>query len=784
MAIVAPSQVAIIGTAEVQRLLAAVTAEKQRLASLLNSIGDEVWFADIEGRFTLANPAGLNEFGLAVLDKLDVKEMVAGLEVYRGDGSLRPVEETPALRALAGEVIRGEDETVRTPGTGELRHRRVSSTPVRDGDGRIIGSVSVARDVTDRKCAEDTLRDSEARFRTICETSPLGIIFTDLNLNTVYSNEAQQRICGFSALEQAGQNWRVAIHPEDLERVIREWQEIRRTTRSFRSERRYRHKDGKIVWAGLTAAPIRDKTGVRGYVGIVEDITERKRSEEEVRESEAKQRLFLQHAPASIAVLDAQMHYVTTSQRWLSDFGLQGQILRGRSHYDVLPEIPERWKEIHRRCLAGAVERAEEDPFERADGRVQWLRWEIRPWYAGSGVVGGLIIFCEDITKRKIAESALAENRERLDLALASAKIATFEWDIVNNRRKWDANVHRLLGTDPATFAGSAEEFFRIIHPDDRESMRQALAGAIEMGTLETEYRAVLPDGAIRHVASRGNVHRDASGRAVRMTGITWDITARKQAEEEIRMLNQELESRVVERTSELQAAVGALEMQIAERQRLEREILEISEREKSRVGQDLHDGLCQTLAGIGFLARALQRNLEEEKLPVGTAVAKADTIANLLKEAINEARGLAAGMYPVNIEEYGLAPALEKLAADTAQRFRINCKFKCAESVVLADTRAAAHLYRITQEAVSNAIRHGGAGLVQISLGTAGGQITLKIEDDGMGQLKDMEPTGMGLKTMNYRARSIGGSLDIWQRPPHGIAVVCSFPNQHTPGA
>lgn len=235
----------------------------------------------------------------------------------------------------------------------------------------------------------------------------------------------------------------------------------------------------------------------------------------------------------------------------------------------------------------------------------------------------------------------------------------------------------------------------------------------------------------------------------------------------------------MIERTSELRAAVDALETQIAERRQIEREILEISERERSRVGQDLHDGLCQTLSGIGLLAKALKRNLEEDKLPAGVAAAKADTIANLLKEAVNEARGLAAGMYPVNIEEYGLAPALERLAADTAQRFHMNCKFKCASPIVLVDNHAAAHLYRITQEAVRNAITHGRAELVLITLAASGERITLKIQDSGQGLLKEMEPMGMGLKTMNYRARSIGASLDFRQRPRRGIAVTCSFMNQ-----
>ena len=150
---------------DARKLLATVQAEKDRLSALINSMNDEVWFADTDKRFSLANSRGLQEFGLGAVNVIDVKKMAAGLEVYRPDGTPRPVEEAPPLRALKGEVVRNQEEIIRTPSGSELRYREVNAAPVRDAGGNIIGSISVVRDITDRKRVEIELRKSEEALR-------------------------------------------------------------------------------------------------------------------------------------------------------------------------------------------------------------------------------------------------------------------------------------------------------------------------------------------------------------------------------------------------------------------------------------------------------------------------------------------------------------------------------------------------------------------------------------------------------------------------------------------
>jgi PAS domain S-box-containing protein len=140
---------------------------------------------------------------------------------------------------------------------------------------------------------------------------------------------------------------------------------------------------------------------------LEKELTERKKVEEALRESEQRLRLFIEHAPTALAMFDREMRYLAVSQRWLKDYCLGPGDIIGRSYYDIFPEIPERWKEVHQRGLEGEVVRADEDRFERTGGGSQWVRWEVRPWYTADGVIGGIVIFTEDITERKRAEEKL-----------------------------------------------------------------------------------------------------------------------------------------------------------------------------------------------------------------------------------------------------------------------------------------------------------------------------------------------------------------------------------------
>lgn len=220
----------------------------------------------------------------------------------------------------------------------------------------------------------------------------------------------------------------------------------------------------------------------------------------------------------------------------------------------------------------------------------------------------------------------------------------------------------------------------------------------------------------------------------------------------------------------------------ISERRRLELEVLRISDEERRRIGQDLHDGLGQQLTGIGLIARSLTRNLAKAGSP---AAETADEITTLIHDADEQARRLARGLVPVELGVDGLPAALHRLAANATHLFGIECVFEPGiESYeLLHSPEQASHLYRIAQEALRNAVRHGQAERVVITLTAGSERLRLRILDDGTGIPDGVMAaghdgtSGMGLNIMNYRARIIGGSLDVRSGPDGGTVVTCTLP-------
>ncbi|HEX5175669.1 MAG TPA: PAS domain S-box protein [Chthoniobacteraceae bacterium] len=219
--------------------------------------------------------------------------------------------------------------------------------------------------------------------------------------------------------------------------------------------------------------------------------------------------------------------------------------------------------------------------------------------------------------------------------------------------------------------------------------------------------------------------------------------------------------------------AVLVVARDISRRKNAERDVLKISDRERASFGRDLHDSICQSLMGTTLLAEGLAKQLRKGH---PRSAALADQLARALRSCGEEARNLARGLCPITMQQHGLVAALHELASEVAARARVKCTLQCDERIMIEDTARAAHLYRIAQEAIANAIRHGDAKSVFISLGGNNGQITLRVEDNGKGLPAKPKQSGMGLHTMRYRASLIGGSIDVRRARRRGTVVTCTF--------
>ncbi len=390
--------------------------ENEVVSAILASIGDEVWFADTERRFTLANAAAVGEFGVAASGGLLVEQVVAATEVYRPDMTPRPVEEAPPLRALAGEVVRNQEEVVRTPGSGELRHRVVNAAPVRDAEGGVIGAVATVRDITESKQAEQLL-DS------VVKNTPASLALwsvPDLRLlvfNPVYQSYAPgKRMEGRTLLEI----WPEAPELEEEFRRVAETGEpyevadrLVRVSRSAGGPLESRHFSYSIV-----RVPLPGDAGW-GLLNTAIETTESRRSELALRESEQRFRLMFEHHSAVMLLLDPATGAIVDGNTAATRFyGYSRDELIALSIHD-LNQLPA--EEVAAEYQRAAAEERSHFTFPHvaAGGETRWVDVHSAP----VEVRGRKLLFSiiQDATERKQAEKALSQSEATLRGILNSA---------------------------------------------------------------------------------------------------------------------------------------------------------------------------------------------------------------------------------------------------------------------------------------------------------------------------------------------------------------------------
>ena len=362
-------------------------------------------------------------------------------------------------------------------------------------------------------------------------------------------------------------------------------------------------------------------------------------------------------------------------------------------------------------------------------------------------------------------------SEKRFNLAADSANLGMWEWDLEKDEI-WVSPTRRAQLGFPPTGRITFEELISRWHEGDRDKVRQAVNDAIQQGKdYQAEFRFVRGDGSMQWVCARGRVQVDEKGDPKRLTGISLDITARKEAEVLAQQQRGELERLRQQKTA-------FLEREVAERARLEREVIESCAREQRRIAYDLHDGVGQQLVGIALSAKLLEEQLRADR---PFEADKASAIVRLANEATRQARLTARSLE--GADDVGdLKTALESLAMNISESCRVRSTVKANGASRPVSAPVAAQLYRIAQEAARNAVEHGAAREVLIQLTFGHRDMLLTVQDDGEGFNTKTNGHGMGLRIMRYRAQCIGGSCEVQTGEGKGTTVRCRVPLEAQP--
>jgi len=505
---------------------------------------------------------------------------------------------------------------------GEYRWILDIGVPRYGRDGSFAGYIGSCIDVTERRRAE------EARFRhaAILESSEDAIISKNLAAVITSWNAGAERMFGYTESEAVGQPITILIPPELHEEEDQILDKLRAGGRIEHYETTRATKTGKPIAVSLTISPIKDSTGkVVGFCKLAHDITDRKRAEQALQETnrsleiqtsalrsqEELLKIFVKNVPAAVAMLDRDMRYVQVSDRWCTDY-LPGraQIL-GRSHYEIFPDLPERWKEVHRRALQGETLRADEDSWDGRDG-THWARWEVRPWKTREGAVGGILILAEDISRRK--------------------------------------------------------------------QMEEALSG-------------------------------------------------------------------------------------------MSRKLIESQEQERARIGRELHDDINQRLAMLAVELEQLQENPSEVSNRV-------QGVRKEITEISNDVQALSHELHSSKLEYLGVVAGIKSWCKEFSERQRMEVNVE-NEVFSTLPFEVGLSLFRVIQEALHNAQKHSGVKRIEVQLREDSGEIHLIIRDSGKGFDIDaaLQGRGLGLTSMRERVRLVNGTIAIESKPMGGTSIHVRVP-------
>lgn len=602
--------------------------------------------------------------------------------------------------------------------------------------------------------ARASLLESERRIRNIFDQAGDGIYLISAENRYLDANPRGLEMLGYTREELMQKTVADVLAPPERPRLATESAEMM-AGKPHLAEWEHLRKDGSTFPAEVSVRKLNDQT----YFAMVRDLTQRKLSEARLKAQEHQLRLFVEYSPAAIAMFDREMRYLVASRRWLADYGIERKDIVGLSHYEVFPDLPERWKEIHRRCLAGAVESCEEDPFPRTDGTTDWVRWEVHPWRTAHGAIGGIIIFSELITERKRAAEALRRSEKKLRDLIDGLGPTMFVGLLTPEGVLIEANRPALeaAGLRPEDVIGKPlEDSYWLSYSEAvRQRVRQAItcAAAGQASRYDETIRAARDQFLVIDLSIQPLF--DEAGQVRYLVPSAREITDRKHAEDGLRALAGQL--------------------------------LRAQDEERRRLAREMHDSMGQTVSAVAL-------NLGElaEATPGPHSKATLAQTRELVGQLAREIRSLSYLLHPPLLEELGLVPAIRSYVRGFSERSGVQCHVDLPANLPRLPAEQELSLFRVLQESLGNLQRHSGSGRAHITLRQAPQGILLEIRDEGRGipdtvltglQQGDTTGLGVGILGMRERLRQLGGSLSL-ESSGQGAVVRALLPHEREANA